>query len=229
MAMRGSKAKVVWAGIIGWTAAIVMFFPIFWMLLAGFKTEIDAVGPPELFFKPTMQNFVDVNARADYFAYALNSVVESLGATIISLALAVPAAYAAAFFRTKRTKDLLLWMLSTKMMPAVGVLLPMYLLFRDGGLLDTRIGLIILFTLSNLPIAWTARASAPKSGISSCRSRFRASPRQPCSPSSCAGTRLSGASTSPPPGPDRSRPSSPRFPAPRACSGPSSRRLPPWR
>ncbi|MEW9308943.1 carbohydrate ABC transporter permease [Labrys neptuniae] len=152
MAMRGSRRRVVLAGIVGWLGALVMFFPIFWMLLAAFKTEIDAVGPPELFFRPTLENFVEVNARANYFAYALNSILESLGATAISLALAVPAAYAAAFFPTSRTKDLLLWMLSTKMMPAVGVLVPMYLLFRDTGLLDTRIGLVILFTLSNLPI-----------------------------------------------------------------------------
>ncbi|CAM5775448.1 mannitol ABC transporter permease [Labrys miyagiensis] len=152
MAMRGSKRRMVVAGIVGWLGALVMFFPIFWMLLAAFKTEIDAVGPPELFFRPTLENFVEVNARANYLAYALNSVLESVGATVISLILAVPAAYAAAFYPTGRTKDLLLWMLSTKMMPAVGVLVPMYLLFRDAGLLDTRIGLIILFTLSNLPI-----------------------------------------------------------------------------
>src|ERR1700674_3364840 len=56
------------------------------------------------------------------------------------------------FFPSPRTKDTLLWMLSTKMMPAVGVLVPIYILFRDSGLLDTRSGLIILYTLSNLPI-----------------------------------------------------------------------------
>lgn len=130
-----------------------MFFPIFWMLLTSFKTEIDAVTtPPLLFFTPTFENFVAVNQRADYFAYAWNSIAESLGATLVGLVISVPAAYAAAFFPTKRTKDLLLWMLSTKMLPAVGVLVPMYLLFRDTGLLDTRTGLIIVFTLSNLPI-----------------------------------------------------------------------------
>jgi sorbitol/mannitol transport system permease protein len=152
MAMRGAKSKVVWAGAVGWLGALAMFFPIFWMLLAAFKTEIDAVGPPSLFFQPTLENFVQVNSRADYLSYALNSIAESFGATIISLILAVPAAYAAAFFPTDRTKDLLLWMLSTKMMPAVGVLVPMYLIFRNTELLDTRAGLIILFTLSNLPI-----------------------------------------------------------------------------
>jgi sorbitol/mannitol transport system permease protein len=153
MAMRGARSGVVWAGIIGWTAALLMFFPIFWMLLTAFKTEIDAVStPPQIFFTPTLDNFVQVNSRADYVHYALNSIIESLGATILCLAIAIPAAYATAFYPTKRTKDLLLWMLSTKMMPAVGVLVPMYLIFRDTGLLDSRIGLIILFTLSNLPI-----------------------------------------------------------------------------
>ena len=70
----------------------------------------------------------------------------------MGLLLAIPAAYAMSFFPSSRTKDTLLWMLSTKMMPAVGVLVPIYILFRDSGLLDTRTGLIILYTLSNLPI-----------------------------------------------------------------------------
>jgi sorbitol/mannitol transport system permease protein len=152
MAMRGTRARIVWATAIGWLGAILMFFPIFWMFLASFKTEIAAVGPPELFFTPTLESYAEVNSRADYFAYATNSVILSVGSTLIALLLSIPAAYAAAFLPTKRTKDLLLWMLSTKMMPAVGVLVPIYLLFRNTGLLDTRTGLIILLTLSNLPI-----------------------------------------------------------------------------
>lgn len=150
--MRRSRQKVIACGIVGWASASAMFFPILWMLVTAFKTEIDAVAPPTLLFSPTLENFAAVNGRADYLTYAANSIVESLAATAIALALAVPAAYAAAFLPTRRTKDLLLWMLSTKMMPAVGVLVPMYLLFRDIGLLDSRIGLIIIFTLSNLPI-----------------------------------------------------------------------------
>lgn len=139
------------AGIVGWTAAILMFFPIFWMILTSFKSEIDAVVPSFL-FSPTLQNYADVNSRADYLSYAMNSVVEAIGSTILALVIGLPAAYACAFYPGKRTKSLLLWMLSTKMMPAVGVLVPMYLMFRDAGLLDTRIGLILLFTGGNLPI-----------------------------------------------------------------------------
>lgn len=148
--MKSSRASLI-AGLIGWSAAIVMFFPIFWMFITSFKTEIDAV-VPSVAFEPTLQSYAEVNSRANYLSYALNSVVESVGSTILALAIGMPAAYACAFYPGKRTKDLLLWMLSTKMMPAVGVLVPMYLLFRDAGLLDSRLGLVILFTLSNLPI-----------------------------------------------------------------------------
>jgi sorbitol/mannitol transport system permease protein len=137
---------------VGWGAALLFFFPVFWMLLTSFKTEIDAVASPSLIFSPTLENYAAVDQRADYFKFAMNSVVIAFGSTLLALALAVPAAYAMAFFPGKRTKDLLLWMLSTKMLPAVGVLVPMYLIFRDTGLLDTRFGLVIVHTLINLPI-----------------------------------------------------------------------------
>ncbi|MCY1293419.1 Trehalose transport system permease protein SugB [compost metagenome] len=82
----------------------------------------------------------------------MNSVVVSFGSTLIGLIIAIPSAWAMAFSPTKRTKDVLMWMLSTKMMPSVGVLVPMYLMFRNTGLLDTRTGLVIVLTLINLPI-----------------------------------------------------------------------------
>ena len=106
----------------------------------SFKTEITAVAtPPAVFFHPTLENYYAVLQRADYLAFARNSVVVSLGSTLLALALAIPAAYSMAFFPTRRTRDILLWMLSTKMLPAVGVLVPIYLLWRDLGLLDTRL------------------------------------------------------------------------------------------
>lgn len=139
--------------LLGWFVACLLFFPIFWMFITSFKTEVAAVATPtQLFFQPTLENYVAVQERADYFNYALNSVAVSLGSTVLALLLAVPAAYAMAFFPTKRTKGTLLWMLSTKMLPPVGVLVPIYILCRNFGLLDTRIGLIAIYTLINLPI-----------------------------------------------------------------------------
>jgi polyol transport system permease protein len=139
--------------VLGWAVALVMFFPVFWMVLASFKTEIAAVStPPQLFFRPTLENYVAVQQRANYLRFAWNSVFVSFGSTLLALLIACPAAYAMAFFPTQRTKGTLLWMLSTKFLPPVGVLVPIYLLFRDTGLLDTRIGLLGVYTLINLPI-----------------------------------------------------------------------------
>jgi sorbitol/mannitol transport system permease protein len=90
--------------------------------------------------------------RSDYLLYATNSVITSVASTVIGLLIAAPAAYSMAFFKSKRTKDILMWMLSTKMMPAVGALVPIYVLAQKTQLLDTQLGLIIVFTLSNLPI-----------------------------------------------------------------------------
>lgn len=151
--MKRTRSEIVLVTALGWGAALVMFFPIAWMLLTSFKTEVEAVRtPPSLIFDATLQNYVTVQARADYLRFALNSVVISLGSTLAALALAVPAAYAMAFFPTKRTRGTLLWMLSTKMLPPVGVLVPIYLIGNRTGLLDTWTGLIIVFTMMNLPI-----------------------------------------------------------------------------
>jgi sorbitol/mannitol transport system permease protein len=147
--------KWLW-GIFAWLVAIAIFFPIFWMAITAFKTEKGAYSP-DLFFVPTLESFSDVFARSDYFAYALNSILISIGSTILCFLIAVPAAYKMCFFPTQKTQDTLLWMLSTKMMPAVGVLLPIYVIFKTLQLLDSVTGLIIIYTLMNLPIAvWMA-------------------------------------------------------------------------
>lgn len=104
-------------------------------------------------FTPTLGSFREVLARSDYFAYAWHSVLIAFGVTVVCLLLAVPAAYSMAFFPTRRTQKVLLWMLSTKMMPSVGVLVPIYLLWKNTGLLDSISGLVIIYTLINLPIA----------------------------------------------------------------------------
>ncbi|UDL94107.1 MULTISPECIES: carbohydrate ABC transporter permease [Lichenihabitans] len=139
--------------LLGWGVAFLVFFPILWMGLASIKSELDAVAtPPKIFFQPTLENYSDINQTSDYVHFFLNSVIESVGATIVCILLAAPAAYAMAFFPTRRTKDILMWMLSTKMMPTVGVLVPIYLIAIKTGLLDSRWGIVIVYTLMNLPI-----------------------------------------------------------------------------
>jgi sorbitol/mannitol transport system permease protein len=136
-----------------WAVTLLLFFPLGWLILTAFKTELQAINVPPLFvFPPTLENFSEVQQRSDYLLYATNSIVTSVLSTLIGLAIAGPAAYSMAFFRTKWTRDILMWMLSTKMMPAVGALVPIYVLAQRADLLDTRAGLVIVFALSNLPI-----------------------------------------------------------------------------
>jgi sorbitol/mannitol transport system permease protein len=136
-----------------WAITLLLFFPLGWLLLTAFKTELQAISvPPLIFFPPTLENFSEVQQRSDYLLYAKNSLITSVLSTLLGLAIAAPAAYSMAFFRSKRTRDILMWMLSTKMMPAVGALVPIYVLAQRSELLDTRLGLIVIFTLSNLPI-----------------------------------------------------------------------------
>jgi sorbitol/mannitol transport system permease protein len=139
-------------GIVGWVVAVIMFFPIFWMAITAFKTEQGAYSP-NLIFVPTLDSFKEVFSRSNYLAFMMNSIYVSIGSTLVCFVFAIPAAYKMSFFPTLKTQSTLLWMLSTKMMPAVGVLVPIYFLFRTFGLLDTVAGLIIIYTLMNLPIA----------------------------------------------------------------------------
>lgn len=147
------KARLAILTVAAWAVGLLYFFPILWMGLTSLKTELQAIAqPPLLFFKPTLENFTIVQERSDYFVYAVNSVVTSFGGTAIAMAVAIPCAYAMAFSPTKNTKSVLLWMLSTKMLPAVGVLMPIYLIAQWLNLLDTRIALAVIFALINLPI-----------------------------------------------------------------------------
>ncbi|MDQ0474790.1 carbohydrate ABC transporter permease [Labrys wisconsinensis] len=137
-----------------WIVALIIAFPIIWMVETSFKTELEAFSlPPKfLFFQWTTENYGIVQQRSDYFHHAWNSLVIAGGSVLLALAIAIPAAWSMAFAPTERTRGTLLWMLSTKMMPPVGVMVPVYLFFRDWGLLDTQIGLIGLLCLGNLPI-----------------------------------------------------------------------------
>ena len=140
--------------IAAWGVALLLFFPILWMILTSFKSEATAVlSPPVWFwFDWTTENYESVLEQANYLRFFWNSVIIAVGSTALGLVIAVPAAWSMAFVPGRRTKDLLMWMLSTKMMPGVAVLVPIYLIFVQFGLLDTRIGLVVVLMLINLPI-----------------------------------------------------------------------------
>lgn len=154
MARATSRSQKTTVTAIAWSIGLAMFFPILWTILTSFKTEAEAIASPPsfIFFEWTLESFFEVQSRSNYVRHFSNSVIISFGSTIIGLVIAVPAAWSMAFAPGRRTKDVLMWMLSTKMLPPVGVLIPIFLIFRDTGLLDTRTGLVIVVTLINLPI-----------------------------------------------------------------------------
>ncbi len=139
---------------VAWGIGLLIFFPILWTILTSFKSEATAIADPPvfLFFDWTLDNYRVVQERSDYMRFLWNSVIIAGGSTLLGILVAVPAAWSMAFVPSRRTKDILLWMLSTKMLPAVGVLYPIYLIFIKLGILDSRIGLTVVLMLINLPI-----------------------------------------------------------------------------
>lgn len=146
-----TRSKIGWT-IAAWAVALLIFFPILYTVVTSIKTEGEAIAGFSLWPSFTLENYIEVQTQRDYFKPFMNSVIIAVGSTAIGILIAVPAAWSMAFSPTHRTKDILMWMLSTKMMPAAAVLVPIYLLFRDFGLLDSRIGLTLMLMLINLPI-----------------------------------------------------------------------------
>ena len=153
--MISTKLRKKWAiGIIAWLVAVIIFFPVFWMILTSFKTETEAISRlPHLFFAPTLANYVLSTGASKLLSFCVEQRSRFIrfhaggnrGCSSVRLLDGFSC-------RPSVLKTTLLWMWSTKMMPSVGVLVPVYLIFRDLGLLDTLTGLLILDALLNLPI-----------------------------------------------------------------------------
>ena len=152
-----TRSRIGWT-IAAWVVALLLFFPILYAIITSFKTEQEAITGFNLIPSFTLDSYREVQSQYNYIRPFTNSVIIAVGSTILALIVAVPAAWAMAFAPTKRTKDILMWMLSTKMMPAVAVLVPIYLIFQTPWfgtsfkLMDTRIGLVVVLMLINLPI-----------------------------------------------------------------------------
>lgn len=142
-----------WAGVLVFLLTIVYVLPLIWLLLAAFKTraEMFQTPPPILPDSLNLRNFEKV--LSDSTPYFLNSFTAGVVSTVLALLLAVPAAYALARFRLRGSKDLEFWILSTKMMPPIAVVIPLFVIFQKMSMLDTRIGIVLLYTAFNLPFA----------------------------------------------------------------------------
>ncbi|MGI8404675.1 MAG: carbohydrate ABC transporter permease [Thermomicrobiales bacterium] len=152
------QAPILWT-IVAWVIALLVFFPVLYIVLTGFKTEATAITlPPKFLFHPTLDQYREIRSRG-FFPFFRNSVIASLVSTAIVMVLAVPAAYALALRPMKKWKDVLFFFISTKFLPPAGIIVPLYVIFRDLSLLNTLQGLIIIYVAMNLPIAiWMLRS-----------------------------------------------------------------------
>jgi len=169
-ARRGTRLNVgerrsvsVLLGLLAWFAALVFFFPVFWMILSSFKSEQDANGPPKLFFDPTLDRYRDVMGSTEgllsFSTAATNSATIVLISTLLVLAMAIPAAYALAIDQIPKWRDVLFFFISTKFLPIVASILPIWIIASTFHELNTLTVLIVLYTAINLPLAiWMLRS-----------------------------------------------------------------------
>jgi sorbitol/mannitol transport system permease protein len=150
-------------GIVAWLIGILFVIPVLWMLLTSLHSEADAAtNPPSLAAPLTLQGyreFFGAGGGASPWPSLLNSLTASVVSTIVVLLLAIPAAYALSIRPVRKWTDVMFFFLSTKMLPLVAGLLPIYLFAQWSGLLDNIWLLIVLYTTMNLPIAvWMMRS-----------------------------------------------------------------------
>lgn len=149
---RSRQGRSVLLTVLTWTLTLGMIFPVVLLVLTGFKTEAEAYRTPATFvFSPTLHNYTEAFA-AGYGYYLGNSLLVIGVSTALAIALGTPAAFVLALYPTRRSANTVFWVLSTRFMPAVGVIMPVYVLFIQTGLLDTQFGLILLYTAMALPL-----------------------------------------------------------------------------
>ena len=142
-----------------WFLGLLFFFPVFWTLLISFRQEVDAgTFPPKWIAPFTLENYEKV-FKVGAKSFLLNSAIASIGSTIVILALAFPAAYALSIKPIKKSKDVLSFFLSTKFLPPIAALLPIYLILKELQLLDNIFALTVFYVAMNLPLAvWLLRS-----------------------------------------------------------------------
>ena len=156
--LRSRLVDVGWSTL-AWFAGIIFFFPVFWMVLTSFKPESAAyTSPPKFIFHPTLDEYRQVFS-AGMGPFLANSATATVVSVALVLLLATPAAYALSIRPVRKWRDGLFFFISTKMLPVVAAIVPIFLAVRDIGMLDSIPTLIVLYTAMNLPIAvWMMRS-----------------------------------------------------------------------
>jgi multiple sugar transport system permease protein len=147
------------------TAVVVIYtlFPVLWMLNTSFKTRIDMISTPVVWIveRPTIESYFQAFVERPFLRYMLNSLIVAATVTAISMVFGTLAGYALSRFRFPGTvkKHLSFWIISTRMMPPIVTIIPLYMMFSWVGLLNSKIALIIAYTGFNLPfVVWLMRS-----------------------------------------------------------------------
>ncbi|WP_211215820.1 carbohydrate ABC transporter permease [Microbacterium indicum] len=159
---RGRASSIV-LGVVAWVVGLIFITPVVWMILTALHSEVDAATNPPSFFAPltgaSFAEFFGASGGVNPWPFLINSAVASVVSTLIVLVLSTAAAYSLAVRRIERWSDVLFFLLSTKMLPMVAGLLPIYIVARMFGILDTWLLLIIIYSAMNMPIAvWMMRS-----------------------------------------------------------------------
>jgi multiple sugar transport system permease protein len=175
MAKRGTRPREIGKAGWGWTAfagivSLIYFFPVLWIILTAFKTRADALAvPPKLFFTPTLQNFQNVFFRESITADAaqatefplffFNSIFIAGSSVFLALILGTLAAYGFSRYPLRGNDTYLFVILTTRMLPPIVVIIPIFLMFRLTGLAGTYWGIILLYTAFNIPFSvWLVKS-----------------------------------------------------------------------
>jgi sorbitol/mannitol transport system permease protein len=153
-----AQAGIGWT-VLAWAITVIFFAPVAWMVLTSLHIEADAAtNPPSILAKLTLQNYQALFDRG-VSPFLINSAIASVGSTLLVLVLAIPASYALSIRPVEKWTDVMFFFLSTKFLPPIAALLPIYLLVQKAGMLDNILTLVILYTSMNLPIAvWMMRS-----------------------------------------------------------------------
>ena len=159
---RSAKAAVLNAS--GYTVVFLyllfVLFPIFWIALLSVKNEVQAFAdPPLLIFQPTSENYYNLFFEENFGDYLLNSIIVAVSSSVVCLVFGVPMAYASARRKTKATQRILIWVLVSRMAPAMTYVIPYFVVFSQLRLIDTHFGLVLTYSTLNLPLViWLMRS-----------------------------------------------------------------------
>jgi multiple sugar transport system permease protein len=140
------------------TTAVILA-PYLWLVLSSFKDRVDAFAvPPKLFFEPTLDNYVTAFGQKGFTQNLLNSMIVSVCSTVLALLVGVPAAYSLARFQMRGNSTFMMFLLSARMLPAIVLAVPLFILFNQAGLIDNYLALILAYLTFNLPfVVWMMR------------------------------------------------------------------------